>query len=62
MKFIQLVPIGQEVIWLNVDMILYISPIGETGKTLIVCPQNMKNITVDEPLFKVLDKIKKAND
>lgn len=61
MKFIQLVPIGQEVIYLNVDKILYVSPIGETGKTIIICADN-QHIKVDEPLFKVLDKIIKAND
>lgn len=61
MKFIQFAPIGEEVIYLNVDKILFVSPIGETGKTTIMCV-NEKYINVDEPLFKVLDKIKKAND
>jgi hypothetical protein len=61
MKLIQVLPVKQEVIYLNVDKILYVSPIGETGKSIIMCVNN-EHIKVDEPLFKVLDKIKKAND
>jgi hypothetical protein len=68
-KFIQILPfteirdgdfsikiIEKEVIYLNKDQVLYVSPIGETGRTLITLMNNQEIKTL-QPLYKVLQSL-----
>jgi hypothetical protein len=72
MKFIQVLPfeydkldngkmisIELEVIYLNIDQIKYISPIGETGRTVIKLLDNEEILSM-QPLYQVLNQIKNA--
>ena len=68
-KFIQILPfteirdgdfsikiIEKEVIYLNKDQVLYVSPIGETGRTLITLINNQEIKTL-QPLYNVLQSL-----
>ena len=68
-KFIQILPftevrdgefsikiIEKEVIYLNKDQVLYVSPIGETGRTLITLMNNQEIKTL-QPLYNVLQSL-----
>ena len=68
MKFIPILPfeyddelnvINLEIIYLNIDRIKFISPIGETGNTIITLLDNDEIFCI-EPLYKILDKLKNA--
>jgi len=67
MKFIGILPfeydkfdiIELEIIYLNIDQIKYISPIGETGRTIIKLLDNDEILSI-EPIYKILDKLKNA--
>jgi hypothetical protein len=68
-KFIQILPfteirdgdfsikiIEKEVIYLNKDQVLYVSPIGETGRTSITLIDSQEIKTL-QPLYKVLQSL-----
>ena len=68
MKFIAILPfeydykleiIELEIIYLNIDQIKSISPIGETGRTIIKLLDNDEILSI-EPIYKILDKLKNA--
>jgi hypothetical protein len=72
MKFIQVLPfeydildngkmisIELEVIYLNIDQIKFIQPIGETGRTMIKLLDNEEILSM-QPLYQVLNQIKNA--
>ena len=72
MKFIQVLPfeydildngemisIELEVIYLNIDQIKFIRPIGETGRTMIKLLDNEEILSM-QPLYQVLNQIKNA--
>jgi len=68
MKFIQILPFEYdykleifelEIIYLNIDQIKYISPIGETDRTMIKLLDNQEILSI-EPLYKILNKLKNA--
>jgi hypothetical protein len=48
-----------EVMYLNIDQIKYISPIGETDRTMIKLLDNQEILSI-EPLYKILNKLKNA--
>jgi hypothetical protein len=68
MKFIPILPfeyddklnkINLEIIYLNIDQIRFISPIGETGNTIITLLNNDEILSI-EPLYKILNKLRNA--
>jgi hypothetical protein len=56
---VELLIAESEVMYLNIDQIKYISPIGETGRTIIKLVDNDEILSI-EPLHKILDKLKNA--
>jgi hypothetical protein len=68
MKFIPILPfeyddklnkINLEIIYLNIDQIRFISPIGETGNTIITLLNNDEILSI-EPLYKIFNKLRNA--
>jgi len=56
---VELIITESEVMYLNIDQIKYISPIGETGRTIIKLLDNDEILSI-EPLYKILDKLKNS--
>jgi hypothetical protein len=56
---VELLIAESEVMYLNIDQIKYISPIGETGRTIIKLLDNEEILSM-QPLYQVLNQIKNA--